>query len=78
MLMKVKVPTKLRVRTAPTFESPVQGFLHNKTIVNVEEPIEGWAKLTCYWVGDMKIKCSNSRYVYAKYLKKCRAPKEYG
>lgn len=78
MLMKVKVPTKLRVRTAPNFESQVRGFLHNKTIVNVEEPIDGWAKLNWYLVGDMKIRCSNACFVYAKYLKKHRTPKEYG
>ena len=83
MLMKVKVPTKLRVRAEPSMEGKIRWFLENKTIVDVEAPVNGWSKLNSYWLKDYSdkeahIKCSMSCYVYAKYLKKCREPKLYG
>ena len=78
MWMKVKARPKLRVRQEPNFESCVKGFLFNKMIVDVDEPVNGWCKLNAVIVRtpdglDRIVPCNkNYCYVYSKYLKKVK------
>lgn len=51
-IMRVKVPTKLKVRAAPSFDGRVVALLANKGIVEVSEKITNpdgtWCKVETY------------------------------
>ena len=59
-IMRVKVPTKLKVRAAPSFDGPVVALLGNKAIVQVSEKITNsdgvWYKVDAYLPPISKLK----------------------
>lgn len=89
--MRVKVPTALKVRNTASFDGKVLMVLENKTIIEIGETVNGWARLKSYYTSYYPQHHLFGRpkftehplndlvaWVCVDYLKECRKPLFYG
>ena len=78
--MRVKVPTKLHVRSGPGLEYRILDALDNKTVIEVTEQSNGWYRIQAFYLekDNYRVTLRRDAWVCGKYLRKHRERKLFG